>query len=65
MDTASSNNPRALAKTQTIASGSSEIPANPQIIASELFNVQQRLYQVVSATTVSILPSLILSLISL
>jgi hypothetical protein len=53
-DTASSGYSKTSAKSKTIASGSSKIPANPKIIAIELFKLQQRLYQVACATTISI-----------
>jgi hypothetical protein len=64
MDTASSGNPKVPTKTQTLASSSSEIPAKPRVIASEFFKVQQNLFQIADATTVSPLLSLILSHIS-
>jgi hypothetical protein len=57
VDTASSSKKKALAGTQTVAIvNPSAIPAKPVAIASELFSIQQRLYRLADATTVSICP---------
>jgi hypothetical protein len=57
MDTASSGQKKTLAETQALAAGNPpDIPAKPRAIASELFSIQQRLYRVADATTVSIYP---------
>jgi hypothetical protein len=57
MDTASSSKKKALARTQTIATGNPPaILAKPVAIASELFSIQQRLYRMADATTISIYP---------
>jgi hypothetical protein len=56
MDTSSSGK-KTLAGTQTLAAGNPPaIPAKPMAIASELFSIQQRLYRMADATTVSIYP---------
>jgi hypothetical protein len=54
MDTTSSGNPKAPAKTQALIAGGPEIPVKPRVIASEFFKVQQNLFQITDATTVSI-----------
>jgi hypothetical protein len=55
MDTASSSKQKAPAETQAIFAGNpSDIPAKPRAIASELFNIQQRLFLVSDTTTVSV-----------
>jgi hypothetical protein len=55
MDTASSGKQKAPVETQALATGSPlEIPAKPRSIASELFNIQQRLFLVSDVSTVSI-----------
>jgi hypothetical protein len=54
MDTTSSSNPKAPAKTQALVAGGPEIPVKPRVIASEFFKVQQNLFQITDATTVSI-----------
>jgi hypothetical protein len=54
MDMASSRKKKALAGTQALVNGNPpEIPAKPRAIDSELFSIQQRLYLVADATTVS------------
>jgi hypothetical protein len=65
MDTASFGNPKAPTKTQALAvGGPPEIPVKLRAIASELFKVQQNLFKIADATTVSISTPLILSHIS-
>jgi hypothetical protein len=55
--TASSGQKKTLAGTQALATGNPpDISAKPRAIASELFSIQQRLYRVADATTVSIYP---------
>jgi hypothetical protein len=55
MDTASSGKRKAPTETQALAAGSPlEIPVKPRAIASELFNIQQRLFLVFDVSTVSI-----------
>jgi hypothetical protein len=57
VDTTSSSKKKALAGTQTAATGNPPaIPAKPVAIASELFSIQQRLYRLSEASTVSIHP---------
>jgi hypothetical protein len=57
MDTTSSGKKKTLAGTQTLAAGNPPpIPAKPMAIACELLSIQQRLYRVADATTVSIYP---------
>jgi hypothetical protein len=65
MDTTSSGKLKAPAKTQALAAGGlPDIPAKPRAIASEFFQVQQKLYLISDATTVSISPLLTFSHIS-
>jgi hypothetical protein len=65
MDTTSSGKQKASAGTQALAGGGPpEVPAKPRAIASELFNIQQRLFLVNDANTVSISSLLILGHIS-
>jgi hypothetical protein len=65
MDTASSDKLKAPAGTQSLAAGSPpEVLAKPRAIASELFSIQQRLFLVNDATTISISPLLVFSHIS-
>jgi hypothetical protein len=55
MDTASFGKRKAPAETQAIVAGNpSDISAKPIAIASELFSIQQRLYLVANATTLSV-----------
>jgi hypothetical protein len=57
VDTASFGKKKALAGTQTVTTGNPPaIPAKPVAIASELFSIQQRLYHVADATTVTTYP---------
>jgi hypothetical protein len=57
MDTTSSGKKKAPAETQALDTGNPpDILARPRAIASELFNIQQRLYLVADANTVSIYP---------
>jgi hypothetical protein len=57
VDTASSGKKKALARTQTVATGNPPVvPAKPVAITSKLFSIQQRLYRVAEATNVSIYP---------
>jgi hypothetical protein len=57
MDMASSGKKKAPAGTQALIVGNPpDIPARPRAIASELFSIQQRLYLVADANTVSIYP---------
>jgi hypothetical protein len=65
MDTSSSDNPKAPVKTHALAAGGPpEILAKPRAIASQFFQVQQKLFLISDATNVSISPFLILSHIS-
>jgi hypothetical protein len=57
MDIASSGQKKTLAGTQALAAGNP--PAyrpSPEPLPSELFSIQQRLYRMVDATTISIYP---------
>jgi hypothetical protein len=55
VDTASSGKKKTLAGTQAPGNPAA-IPAKPVAIASELFSIQQRLYRLSEASTVSIYP---------
>jgi outer membrane biosynthesis protein TonB len=60
MDTASSGKQKALVGTQVLVAGSpSDVPAKPRAIVGELFSIQQRLFLVSNATTVSVSPLLV------
>jgi hypothetical protein len=57
MDTANSGKQKVPAGTQALIAGNpSDISAKPRAIASELFNIQQRLFLVSDATNISIEP---------
>jgi hypothetical protein len=57
MDTTSFGKKKTLAGTQTLAAGNPPaILAKPVAIASELFSIQQRLYRMANAITISIYP---------
>jgi hypothetical protein len=62
MDTVSSGKLKVPVGTQSLAAGSPpEVPVKSRAIASELFNIQQRLFLVNNATIVSISPLLVFS----